>query len=189
MGRGRKPIDPARDRETILDHATRRAIARRCRREPKTARDLAVELGRSVAEIRSVSESLREWGVLQEVRSADGDARLYVLSDDWRGDVSAAMRRHAPAFVGGQRAVLVRPQSVQAAARRLKDYVADEVSGAIPFEDGRGLLLTLDELTDDARAQQIVAGLELGPGEAELVTVAEPIRGDAVAAYARSITP
>jgi len=183
----RRSIDPVRDREILLDHQTRRAIARVCRANERTTSEIAKAIGRAPQAIASTIENMVRWGVLDRRGKNKRGADVFKLADAWQPDLRAAIGRNAPEIAHSQGVLWIKAGGASRAAAGLLQHDTGDVAWAISLKGNRGLLVGLqDEVREEAvedlceRARQ--AGAECEAGHVEAV-----ISGDEFLPFAKGL--
>jgi hypothetical protein len=168
---GRPSIDPERDRDSILDHPTRRAIARRCRARPHSVTDLSHVIGMVREALKPTVENMEGWGILEIVGKTGRGAPIYALAPAWVSDLREAIRRNTPDFVEGQPLQWIGRALTRGDIAEL-DTISSKVAWSLSLRGGDAILISL---VDDASApakttpgqgglvEQIVAGENFAP--------------------------
>jgi len=104
----KRKFDPHRDRQVILQHATRRQVARHCRQQARTVTWLATALGMEDGALRGTVKQMAEWGVLVDGADSSPSRRTFGLHEGWRQDLDEALGAVPPQdLLAGGRAILV----------------------------------------------------------------------------------
>jgi|GEM_PF-2683248 len=143
MPGGRPKIDPVRDRDTLLDHPTRRAIAKACRRHPCSVGDLERTVRRK--SLKNQVEKMELWGILEAVATNSRGKPEYALASGWAARLEAASARSASTALDGQSFVVLAQPNLASAARCLAREHADDLAWVGVLGRREGLLLGVDE--------------------------------------------
>ena len=184
---GRPAVDPVRDRDTLLDHPTRRHVARLCRAQPRSVTELARALRIAPPGIRTTVEHMEEWGVLYIAGRTKRRAATYGLTQSWQADLAAAVKRHEPELLEGQPLLWVAPGASAHAADGLLKTGTGDVAWLISFGDRGAMLVGLLDETPDARTKQMRKAADPSNGECIAVNVRDLVKGESVDAFVRGM--
>lgn len=187
MSRGRPSIDPVRDRDVLLDHPTRRRIARLCRARPRSVTELAKALQVAPPALRTTVENMEEWKILCISGKTKRGAATYTLSRQWHRDLAAAIRRHAPEFLEDQHLLRVASGGVRDAAQGLLRVGTDDIAWAVALDGGDSLLVGLVDATSNSRAEQLRAAAESPAAECVAARVRDVVAGQSFEDFARGV--
>jgi hypothetical protein len=146
MGKHKLDHNDPSDRRTIIRHPTRLALARLCRRSPRTISELCDLMGMEDGALRGTVKQMKDWTVLLEAPGSNSRRRVYHFSSAWDPELAEAVRRHRPLdLLTGQRAVLLD-------AAPPADAQLDDVSWVLEFDGGERSLLAVADDADGSAA-------------------------------------
>jgi hypothetical protein len=179
----RPNIDPDRERATLLDHPTRRAIARVCRAEPSSVAEIERKLGRKG--LYKTVEKLAEWSVLVPRGSTLRGSPKYALDSSWSGELDAALRRISSALVADQRLVLLARPNLSDAAQCLAREHAEDVAWIGVLGAREGLVLGVHDSAGRSPIPEMRETLREAGVDCELKTIGPSAAGDEIAPFLR----
>jgi hypothetical protein len=181
----RPSIDPNRDREKILDHSTRRKIARACRRRPQSVSELEKALGSKG--LHATVRKLEEWGVLIPVGATVRGSDTFALAPEWSAQLDAAISRNASALVADQRLVILGHRNLAAAARCLAAAHADEMAWVGVLGEREGLVIGIEQLPAGSSISAMKQTLRQAGVDCELTEIGDPTTGAEVGPFLRGL--
>jgi hypothetical protein len=179
----RPPIDPVRDRATLLNHPRRRAIARVCRGRPSSVAQIEHALG--CKGLQKNVEKLAKWEVLEAAGSTSRGSPRYALNVSWLGELNAAIRRNSSAVIADQRLVLLARSNLSDAARCLAREHADNLAWVGVLGEREGLVLGVDASDRKSRISEMRRSLREAGVDCELKMIDRSAAGDEVAPFLR----
>jgi hypothetical protein len=182
MPPGRPKIDPVRDRATLLDHPTRRAIARACRQRPCSVGEL--EKAARKRSLKKMVDTMERWEILKRVGPASRGKPQFALARGWSGELDAAIARNASTALNGQTFVVLAQPGLASAAQCLAREHADDLSWVGVLGQREGLLISFEE-DGDASASKIEETLRGSGIECELRPVDSAASGAEIAPFLR----
>jgi hypothetical protein len=182
MPPGRPKIDPVRDRDTLLDHATRRAIARLCRQKPSSVGGLEKSVGKK--SLKGQVETMESWGILKAVGMNSRGKPKYVLTPAWAPNLDEAVARNTSAVLDSQSFIVLAPPDLDAAAQCLAREHADHLSWVGVVGAREGLLIGVGS-GGDASVAEIEESLRTSGIECKVNSIGVAASGSGVAPFLR----
>jgi hypothetical protein len=180
----RPATDPKRDRQTLLDQPTRRAIARACCLRPHSVAELERSLGRK--SLQAIVGRLEQWDVLVPAGTTPRGSQRFSLAKTWEQDLDAAISRSNLMSFSGQRLVLIGKSDISAAAACLARQHAGDLSWVGVLGQGDGLLVGVEDAREPSPSELRQSLLDAGI-ECELTSVDEPATGEEIEPYLRGL--
>lgn len=180
----RPTTDPKRDRPTLLDQPTRRAIARACRLRPHSVAELERSLRRK--SLLTIVRRLEQWEVLVPTGTTPRGSQRFSLAKAWEQDLDSAISRSNLKLFSGQRLVLIGNSDISSAAACLARQHAGDLSWVGVLGQGEGLLVGVEDARKPSPSELRRSLLDAGI-ECEVTTLDEPATGEEIEPYLRGL--